>query len=342
MVCVFCFLCGNFGVAECNNSSAPSVLIIGGGPSGLATAIEARLNGCLVTVIEKRDSYSRLRGIGLWGYAISLLGKWNVEIPEMELSVLSEWDEEGALSGGVYINHLEARLEERCKKIGVKKIHGEFQCFEGPQIALIKGEGGELRIPYDIIVGADGPHSYVRDLIGIEKQHFGSAMGTVVIIPDLGNKVKFQISPILKQGHEFFRTLKLVSEVSFFAMQSPLECSKKDVRRVLESQGLSKDVRALDKGMMFFIENIPISLDQAVTFSNEAKSAILVGDAAASGSFLMGSGANTGLRAAEIAGWFFRDLQLDRDLAFQNFNKSMKEITDILIKKNLFLFPSEE
>lgn len=32
-----------------------SVLIIGGGPAGLATAIEAQANGCFVTVVEKKE-----------------------------------------------------------------------------------------------------------------------------------------------------------------------------------------------------------------------------------------------------------------------------------------------
>lgn len=41
-------------------SDAPlSIVIVGGGPAGLATAIVAKEQGAQVTVIEKRASYSR-------------------------------------------------------------------------------------------------------------------------------------------------------------------------------------------------------------------------------------------------------------------------------------------
>ncbi|KAH7933863.1 hypothetical protein HPB49_018343 [Dermacentor silvarum] len=46
------------------------VLIIGGGPCGLRTAIEAQLLGAKVVVLEKRDRYSRNNVLHLWPFVI--------------------------------------------------------------------------------------------------------------------------------------------------------------------------------------------------------------------------------------------------------------------------------
>jgi NADPH-dependent 2,4-dienoyl-CoA reductase/sulfur reductase-like enzyme len=46
------------------------VLIIGGGPCGLRTAIEAQLCGAKVVVVEKRDRFSRNNVLHLWPYVI--------------------------------------------------------------------------------------------------------------------------------------------------------------------------------------------------------------------------------------------------------------------------------
>lgn len=46
------------------------VLVIGAGPCGLRTAIEAQLLGAKVVVIEKRDRFSRNNVLHLWPYNI--------------------------------------------------------------------------------------------------------------------------------------------------------------------------------------------------------------------------------------------------------------------------------
>ena len=47
------------------------VLVIGSGPCGLRTAIEAQLLGAKVVVIEKRDRFSRNNVLHLWPYNIT-------------------------------------------------------------------------------------------------------------------------------------------------------------------------------------------------------------------------------------------------------------------------------
>lgn len=51
--------------------SVSQVLIIGGGPCGLRTAIEAQLLGAKVVVIEKRDRFSRNNVLHLWPFVIN-------------------------------------------------------------------------------------------------------------------------------------------------------------------------------------------------------------------------------------------------------------------------------
>lgn len=46
------------------------VLIIGGGPCGLRSAIEAQLLGAKVVVVEKRDRMSRNNVLHLWPFVI--------------------------------------------------------------------------------------------------------------------------------------------------------------------------------------------------------------------------------------------------------------------------------
>lgn len=47
------------------------VLIIGSGPCGLRSAIEAQLLGAKVVVVEKRDRFSRNNVLHLWPFVIT-------------------------------------------------------------------------------------------------------------------------------------------------------------------------------------------------------------------------------------------------------------------------------
>ena len=309
-----------------------SVLVIGGGPAGLATAIEAKANGCVVTVVEKRESYTRPQCLFLVDSSLKLLEKWRVNPPQMRIAELDD----GSLMGFVQIKHLEEELEKRARELGVKKICGEFQGFESNQTAIILTPNKNACIlSYDILVGADGSHSHVREALALKKNCLGTAVGASALIPDVTDRsTELDISPAIKIEGGFLKRIKVPS-ASLIFVQFPQRASISDLQKSIEAQGW----KTLSENKALVLADIEVSLHQAQTFSSEKKSAILVGDAAATASFFQGMGANTALKTAEAAGRFFQEMQTDPKTAFHNFNQTMKETTDALIEDSAFLFP---
>jgi hypothetical protein len=109
------------------------------------------------------------------------------------------------------------------------------------------------------------------------------------------------------------------------------------LRAILNVQGWSGEAQGLDSKEIFTFSDVPITLQQASTFSSQKQSGIVVGDATACASFFQGIGANT----AEIAGQFFKEIRKDKN-AFLHFNQAMKQATDTLIEGSAFLFSQEE
>ena len=371
-----------------------SVLIIGGGPAGLATAIEAKESGANVTLIEKRTAYSRIQRLFLSDSSIQLLQKWQVAAPKMQIAEL----EDGSHIGFVNINHLEESLESRAQELGVQKISGKFQAFKADRIAVIlTAEQQQLDIPYDIVVGADGARSCVKEALAIKTHCLAKAMGAFAFILDpTDTSQEMEISPAIKKDAGFLRRIK-APRVSLLLMQSPINSSracrqfrfrrvfglfwpifnsfsggnirnvditprkriknwlkrtekstetelmtgpKEKLRKLVEECGWEKEALLIGEDKTFIATEIPIALQQAQAFSCKEKSAILVGDAAATASFFQGMGANTALKTAEAAGLFFKNIQKQDPAAYQKFDQSLEEITNTLIEDSAFLFPN--
>lgn len=63
-----------FNLAWLSGHERPlSIVMIGGGPAGLGAAIEAKLGGAHVTIVEKREAYTREQYFFLWGASLSIL-----------------------------------------------------------------------------------------------------------------------------------------------------------------------------------------------------------------------------------------------------------------------------
>ncbi len=153
------------------------VLVVGGGPIGLATAIEARLRGLTATVIESRHgevggAIDKACGEGLMPGALPALARLGVDPPGFPLRGVSYRGADRRVdhlftSGpgrGVRRTDLHDALARRARSLGIAVLSGRVDALE--QDATSVTVAG-IRARY--LVGADGLHSTVRRLSGLER-----------------------------------------------------------------------------------------------------------------------------------------------------------------------------
>ena len=158
------------------------VLVVGGGPVGLAAAIEARLRGLTATIIEPRHSVGgsgidKACGEGLMPGALPALARLGVDPPGFPLRGVSYRDANhhggerrvdhlftAGEGRGVRRTALHDALAERARSLGVVVVVGKVDSLD--QDAQSVTAGG-IRSRY--LVAADGLHSTVRRLTGLER-----------------------------------------------------------------------------------------------------------------------------------------------------------------------------
>ncbi|KZM36420.1 3-(3-hydroxy-phenyl)propionate/3-hydroxycinnamic acid hydroxylase [Oerskovia enterophila] len=148
------------------------VLIVGGGPIGLAAAIEARLAGYDVVVVEPRDGpVDKACGEGLMPGALRALQALDVDPDGHVLRGISYRDAhrhadhlftEGQ-GKGVRRTTLHAALAERAAALGATTIRGRVEQIDERSEA-VTAAGISARW----LLGCDGLHSTVRRLAGLE------------------------------------------------------------------------------------------------------------------------------------------------------------------------------
>lgn len=157
-------------------TSAVDILIAGGGPVGLAAAIEARMLGLTVTVIEPRSNaigsgaVDKACGEGLMPGALPALARLGVDPVGFALSGVSYRNGRttvdhlfpGAAGRGVRRLVLREALAERARSLGV--------CFASARVDSLEQDDGGVTVAGmrgRYLLGADGLHSTVRRLAGV-------------------------------------------------------------------------------------------------------------------------------------------------------------------------------
>ncbi len=309
--------------------------MIGGGPTGLGIAIEARQLGIEVILVEKRSSYTRQNVLFLYPSSLALFDAWGVSVPMMERP-----EYKGEERGLVLIHYLEEALRERAEILGVEVVEGEYIDFiEDAPIALIQTEAGKKRVFYDLLIGADGTHSKVREQLQIDNLLLGEAMGIISDIPKENLDKEVTVENLIHD--DAFAKRVFVPHSTLVFMQTvpkkmTLDFALVKMIQIASELGWNEEVAKMMQGELSLIENVPIYLQRSSTFSDPKKKAIIIGDAAASASFYQGTGANFSLKTTQIAKEL---LESDLDLAsFEKFNQMMSKEVDWLIDISLPLF----
>lgn len=306
-----------------------TTLVVGGGPAGLATAIEAAQQGEEVMVLEMRPAYIRQQSLFLTAESLARLEGWDVDLPELGVAEIGP----DKRMGFVAINHLEKQLAARAKALGVKIEQAKFVDL-GDREVIAKVDGKEIRFSYDILVGADGAHSQVRNKLGIALKSEGieNGISAIVPLPEIAREI--DVSPSLKTKWGFIRRIATPG-MSIVFMQSKEPITSKEMAEAADACNWHEEAAVLRKGQSYLIDNIEVLLQQANCFFDSNRRAILVGDAAATASFFEGMGVNTSLATAEIAGHHMKQLKQGN---YSAFNAKMQQTTDALLEDSRYLF----
>ena len=156
-------------------SEAPDLLIVGGGPAGLATAIEARLAGLEATVIDRRRPPIDVAcGEGLMPAGVDHLHRLGVKFPESKSGMFSgirylDGEVEAVArfrSGaglGVRRTTLHRAMVHRADDLGVGFLWGTaVRGLEDNEVLTDRGSFGGR-----VVVAADGRLSRLRRMAGI-------------------------------------------------------------------------------------------------------------------------------------------------------------------------------
>jgi flavin-dependent dehydrogenase len=143
------------------------VLVVGGGPVGLACAIEARLAGRDVTLIEPRTRPDKACGEGLLPGALGALARLGVDPPGHRLSGISYRSGAGHVDHlfragqgrGVRRTALQAALHSRALELGVTVLQDRVT-----RLDQVPGGVVAAGVSARWLLACDGLHSTVRRL----------------------------------------------------------------------------------------------------------------------------------------------------------------------------------
>ncbi len=158
------------------------LIIVGGGPAGLATAILAARAGLSSTLLDKRSlPLDKPCGEGIMPPGVALLEEMGVHVPHspfhgiryVDGDILAEGRFQGRPGWGVRRTALVQGMFERAKELGVDLRYDtgveHWRYTDGR--AAVEIDGGVVEARF--LVGADGLHSKIRKQAGLEKRRRG-------------------------------------------------------------------------------------------------------------------------------------------------------------------------
>ena len=159
------------------------LIIVGGGPAGLATAIFAARAGLSSIVLDKRSlPLDKPCGEGIMPPGVALLREMGVHVPHspfhgiryVDGDILAEGRFQRKPGWGVRRTALVRGMVERAEELGV-----DLRYDTGVEGWRYKGERGVVETERGVIearflIGADGLHSKIRKQAGLEKSRRGA------------------------------------------------------------------------------------------------------------------------------------------------------------------------
>lgn len=182
-------------------TAVTKVAVVGSGAAGLASAIQLAKAGVAVDVFEAKPELSALgSGITLQGNALRAFGElgiWdavqergyffeglNLRAPGPDAQIVAQLPDvqtggpDYPACGGMYRPDLAAIMVARAEEVGAdvrfgQRVTGVSETADGVELFVNEASAGV----YDLVIGADGLNSTVRDLIGIETKPEPFGMG---------------------------------------------------------------------------------------------------------------------------------------------------------------------
>lgn len=221
------------------------LLVVGGGPAGLAAAIEARLAGLSVTLIEPHPGVlDKACGEGLMPGALPFVSNLGVKLVGAPLrgvryqngkQSVVHWFSSGA-GMGVRRTVLHRALLDRAVEVGVEFKHSALESLtqNQDQVSVTCKDGQNLQCKY--LIGADGLHSTVARQAGMAKvlsggktrrfgirQHFAIAPWSDLIEVFYTKNAEVYVTPVSEnevgvavlgpKNTDYMNTLKQVPEL---------------------------------------------------------------------------------------------------------------------------------
>jgi flavin-dependent dehydrogenase len=173
-------------MCQATRANFADVVIVGGGPAGLAAAIALRQKGIECTVVEALEPpIDKCCGEGLMPDALHSLKALGVEIREEEgypfqgirfanstHRVVADFPNGAGI--GVRRTHLHQRMSDRAREVGVRLMWGNRAALRSREELVVNGVPTRFRW----LIGADGTASQVRRWAGLAAEKaFGQRFG---------------------------------------------------------------------------------------------------------------------------------------------------------------------